>query len=244
MIRACLPEEAAGAEKQMTIQHRTFGRKFLEALRRYFVSGTLVVAPLIITFVAIRFLFETVDGLLRPVMEKALQYDLPGLGLITTVLLILLVGIIACSYLGSRSLRFGERVLSMFPIVRPIYLAAKQLVDGIAMPKSRAFKEVALIETPRKGLYSICFVVNRPTLQIGDEWREKVCLFVPSTPTPVSGTVVIADPGEVILLDMSVEEGIKFLVSGGIASPQTLRGRKLPAPEPDAPLSVQEDTPV
>lgn len=206
---------------------KSLPKKLVDILRRYFVSGALVVAPLILTFVLLRFLFEAVDGILLPYLTDFLGYSVPGLGLITTIVLIVLTGIVTRNFIGAKIFRMGEKLLTAFPGVRTVYTAAKQLVEGIALPQKNAFKEVALVEHPRKGVYSLCFVVARPTLVIQDVSEERVCLFVPSTPTPVSGAVIMVKPEEVLLLDMTIEEGIKFLVSGGIASPEVIIGRSI-----------------
>ena len=142
-----------------------------------------------------------------------------------TVALILLAGIFSHSIFGATIIRAGEKLLVRAPGVRTIYMAAKQLLEAVALPQRKAFKQVALIEFPRKGLYSLCFVVGSPNLKVNTEQTEMITLFIPSTPTPVSGSVVLANPEEVVLLDMTVEEGIRFLVSGGIASPDLMTGR-------------------
>lgn len=206
------------------MSQNSFFKHFVDALRRYFISGALVVAPLILTFILLKFLFEAVDGILLPYLSDYLGYRLPGLGLITTVLLILLAGVLTRNFIGSRIFKMGEKLLTTFPGVRTIYIAAKQLVEGVALPQKAAFKEVALVEHPRRGVYSLSFVVARPTLTRQGQTEQRICLFVPSTPTPVSGAVIMAKPEDVLLVNMTVEEGIKFLVSGGIASPEALIG--------------------
>lgn len=197
----------------------------LEILRKRFVGGVLVVIPLIVTFVALKFLFESIDGILSPIIYDQFGYSIFGQGVVATVVLILLVGIFSHSIIGATIIRAGEKLLVRAPGVRTIYMAAKQLLEAVALPQRKAFKQVALVEFPRKGLYSLCFVVGNPDLKINSEQSEMITLFIPSTPTPVSGSVILAKPEEVVLLDMTVEEGIKFLVSGGIASPELLAGR-------------------
>ncbi len=193
-------------------------------LKRNFISGALVVAPLILTFILLRFFFETIDGVLAPMVEHIFGYSIPGLGLITTILLILLVGLFARNLVGSNFLRYGEKLLTSFPGVRTIYGAAKQLVEGVTLPNKHAFKQVVLVEYPRRGSYALAFQVNRTELQINSNNKDLVCLFIPSTPTPVSGMVILVPPEDVTLLDMTIEEGFKFLVSGGIASPDKMQG--------------------
>ncbi len=194
-------------------------------LKRNFISGALVVAPLILTFILLKFLFETIDGVLAPIVTHIVGYSIPGLGLITTILLILLVGLLTRNLVGSRLLHWGEKLLNSFPGVRTIYGAAKQLVEGVTLPNKQAFKQVVLVEYPRRGVYALAFLVKRPQLRVNGDEKSMACLFVPSTPTPVSGMVILAPLEDVVLLNMTIEEGFKFLVSGGIASPQALSGR-------------------
>lgn len=192
-------------------------------LKKYFLSGVLVVVPVILTFLVIRFLFEAIDGLLQPVLHELLGYFVPGLGVVTTVLLILLAGILSRNYVGKFLYRLGDNILAKLPLTRPIYSAAKQLIEAIASDESGVFQETGLVEYPRKGVFALCFVSHRFQLTKNGKTRDMVSVFVPSTPTPVSGMVIIVPPEEVTLLDMTVEEGIKFLVSGGVASPDVLK---------------------
>lgn len=194
-----------------------------DILKKYFLSGVLVVVPVILTFLVIRFLFEAIDGLLQPVLHELLGYFIPGLGVVTTVLLILLAGILSRNYVGKFLYRLGDNILAKLPLTRPIYSAAKQLIEAIASDESGVFQETGLVEYPRKGVFALCFVSHRFQLIRDGKARDMVSVFVPSTPTPVSGMVIIVPPEEVTLLDMTVEEGIKFLVSGGVASPDVLK---------------------
>lgn len=194
-----------------------------DILKKYFLSGVLVVVPVILTFLVIRFLFEAIDGLLQPVLHELLGYFIPGLGVVTTVLLILLAGILSRNYVGKFLYRLGDNILAKLPLTRPIYSAAKQLIEAIASDESGVFQETGLVEYPRKGVFALCFVSHRFQLTKNGKTRDMVSVFVPSTPTPVSGMVIIVPPEEVTLLDMTVEEGIKFLVSGGVASPDVLK---------------------
>lgn len=194
-----------------------------DILKKYFLSGVLVVVPVILTFLVIRFLFEAIDGLLQPVLHELLGYFIPGLGVVTTVLLILLAGILSRNYVGKFLYRLGDNILAKLPLTRPIYSAAKQLIEAIASDESGVFQETGLVEYPRKGVFALCFVSHRFQLTKNGKTRDMVSVFVPSTPTPVSGMVIIVSPEEVTLLEMTVEEGIKFLVSGGVASPDVLK---------------------
>jgi len=194
----------------------------VSAIKRYFLSGVLVVVPIILTYIVLKFLFVAVDSILQPIIHRALGYYVPGLGVFTTFLIIILAGVLTRNFLGARLYRTGDRMLVRMPIIRPIYSAAKQLLEAITVPSTRSFKEVALVEYPRRGAYALCFICNRIDLEINGEIRKFASVFVPSTPTPVSGMVIMVPADEVKIVNMTVEEGIKFLVSGGVASPELI----------------------
>jgi len=199
---------------------------FSGLLKKYFISGVLVVVPLILTYIVLKFLFDTVDGILQPVIHKLFGYYIPGLGLAVTLLIILLAGILTRNYVGVRIYKIGERVLSKLPIIRPIYYSAKQLLESVTEPSIKSFKEVALVEYPRKGSWSIGFISNYVEIENNDTKQKHISIFIPSTPTPISGMVVLLPVDEVLLLEMSVEEGVKFLVSGGVVSPEIIKVRR------------------
>ncbi|MCB2231054.1 DUF502 domain-containing protein [bacterium] len=209
----------------------------LSIIRRYFISGVLIVVPLILTYLVLRLLFEAVDGILGPIILKLFGYYVPGLGVITTLLLIILAGVFTRNIIGARLYHYGERLLVRLPLVRPIYSSAKQLLQAMTAHEGASFNEVGLVVYPREGSYSLCFIANRVTLEHDGKQEESIVAFIPSTPTPVSGMVVVVPERDVILLDMSVEDGIKFLVSGGVASPKLLRPR--PGSEQSATSEVE-----
>ena len=198
----------------------------LKIIKRYFVSGVLVVVPIILTIVVIKFIFETVDGLLQPLLQKLLGYSIPGLGIVVTFLLIILAGLLTRNFIGAEIHRLVEKLLTRLPIIRTIYTAAKQLLEAIALPSMGSFKEVVMIEYPRKDAYVICFISNKFKLEKDGQLRDFMAIFVPSTPTPISGMVIIVPAEDVIYLDMTIEEAIKYLVSGGVVSPAVLRQKK------------------
>ncbi|MBU8934959.1 MAG: DUF502 domain-containing protein [candidate division Zixibacteria bacterium] len=201
-------------------------RSMVAIIKRYFLSGVLIVVPLILTYIVLKFLFEAVDGILQPTIHSILGYFIPGLGVITTILLIILAGILTRNYLGGHIYRIGDQLLIRLPIIRPIYSAAKQLLEAITIPSSNSFKEVALIEYPRRGSWALSFISNRFTILIDGEARSCASVFVPSTPTPISGMVVVLPLDQIYPVNMTVEEGVKFLVSGGVAAPELIEEKK------------------
>ena len=194
-------------------------------IKRYFISGVLVVVPFILSFLVLRFLFEAVDGILQPLLHNLLGYYRTGLGLLTTLLIILLAGVLTRSLLGAQLYRLGDRLAARVPLIRPIYSGSKQLLESLTKTGATSFQEVALIEYPRQGLYSLCFVSQRSRVLVDGVEGEYCVCFVPSTPTPVTGMTVVVPTEKVIPVDMTIEEGVKFFVSGGVVSPELIRSR-------------------
>ncbi|MFQ6008280.1 MAG: DUF502 domain-containing protein, partial [Candidatus Zixiibacteriota bacterium] len=149
-------------------------------LKRYFISGVLVVVPLILTYIVLKFLFETVDGILKPILIKAFGYYVPGLGVFTTILIIILAGVLTRNFIGAKLYRMGDQMLVRMPFIRPVYSAAKQLLEAVTVPSARSFKEVAFVEYPRRGVFALCFIARQIELEINGEVRKFATVFVPS----------------------------------------------------------------
>jgi uncharacterized membrane protein len=198
-------------------------------LRRYFLGGILVIVPLIITVVVLRFLFLRVDGLLSPFIVRALGYKIPGLGLVATIVLIFLAGFLTANVIGSRLFKLWEIFLIRTPLVRTIYGSSKQLIQAIATTDKHSFKKVVLVEFPRKGMYCLGFLTQEIKTDLEAKPDELIAVYIPSTPTPFSGWTMLFPADDVTPLDMTVEQGIKFFVSGGIAAPEMFRSRETKA---------------
>jgi uncharacterized membrane protein len=193
--------------------------------RNSFISGLLVIVPLILTFVLLRALVESIDGLVRPAVIKLFghAYDFPFVGIIITLALIIFTGFLAANVLGKRLIRFWEFLLLHIPLVNFVYGSAKQFIQAITVPQNKIFKSVVLVEYPRPGIYAMGFLANQSSLESQGTSRQLLCVFIPSTPTPFTGIAIFFPEEQVIFLDMSIEDGIKFTVSGGIISPVTMR---------------------
>jgi len=203
----------------------SFGRLVLNAVRRMFISGVLVIVPIIATVIVLNFLFRTVDGILSPVLQRFLGYSIPGMGLVATILLILVAGAIARNVIGSRLVGIGERLFVRTPLVRTVYSAAKQLVEAVTVPQRKVFERAVLVEYPRKGTYAVGFAAAETRLDNGPVSGELVAVFIPTTPTPVTGFVILVPADEVYELEISTENVIKMIVSGGITTPPELTRR-------------------
>lgn len=199
-----------------------FKERFFKTIRRQFLSGVLVIVPIILTYIVLRFLFTSVDNLLSPLVTEIIGKEIPGLGIVATIVIIFIAGILT-TYLGrSRLFNIWELFFIKTPLVRTIYSASKQLMEGITLPDKKAFQQVVLVEYPRQGIYNLGFVSNRIEYLPEKQKKELIAVFIPTTPTPFTGFVALFPPDQVIALDITIEEGIKYFVSGGIASPKKL----------------------
>jgi len=208
-------------------------RSLPHRLRRVFITGLLVSLPLVITIVVFKFLFESVDNFLGPVISQLLiaagapidpGFVVPGLGLIATMILVFLVGLASTNYLGRKLWELGEWTVTRIPVIRSIYSGAKQVIDTFALSGNQSFSKVALIEYPRKGMYSLAFVTGEMKGEIKNRaGRELVSVFLPTTPNPTSGFLLLVPREDIVELEMTVEEGIKMIISGGVVTPASVR---------------------
>ncbi len=195
----------------------------LKHLRSFFFTGLLVLLPITITLKLVFWGFEKADrilgNLLHQILLRYFNYPkpIPGLGLIVLVILITLTGIFAKHYLGKKLIAVGERILSKIPIFRSIYNTSKQIMDSFSNKEKSAFRKVVLIEYPRPGIYSPGFLTGDAPLETVDKTaRRLVNVFVPTAPNPATGYLVFVPVEDVIMLDMSVEDGFKLVISAGI----------------------------
>ncbi|MBU2498844.1 MAG: DUF502 domain-containing protein [Proteobacteria bacterium] len=152
--------------------------------------------------------------------ETYLNVRIPGLGLILALILILIVGFLARNIVGSKIVHWTDRIVNRIPLARIIYVAIKQLLQGVFLPQTRAFRRVVMVEFPRQGVYSIGFLTGVSKGEVQNKTAKKVVnVFVPTTPNPTSGFFIMVPEDEVIPLSMSVEDAFKLIISGGIVSP-------------------------
>jgi len=208
----------------------TRSKGLLARFQTYFLTGILVTAPAGITLWLSYQFVEAVDKMVLPLIPDRynpgtyLPFGLPGMGLLVTVVLLTLIGAFTANLLGRTLLRFGERFLSRVPVIRGLYGALKQIFETVVSQNSSAFREVAMVEYPRPGCWSIGFVSGTTPGEIGHLMDSSVVsVFVPTTPNPTSGFLLILPRTEVVSLSMTVEEGIKMIVSGGLITPPDRR---------------------
>ena len=196
------------------------------------LTGVLVTAPAVITIYILYLLVTTLDGWLasfippayRP--EELLGYHVHGVGLIAGIAIVFLVGLFAKNLLGRQMVALGERIMHKIPGVSSIYGAIKQVVNTIAEGQSASFREVVLVEYPRKGIWCMAFLTGKTKGQVQKLTDDDmVNVFLPTTPNPTSGFLLFIPKKDVIKLDMTVEQGLKMIISAGIVTPTTAEGK-------------------
>jgi uncharacterized membrane protein len=196
-------------------------------LKKYFITGLLVITPLWGTYLILKALFLTLDGVLGGLLRTHFRYYVPGLGVIVLILIILLAGILATNFLGRKVFDLWESFLHRVPVIRNVYSLVKSVVDTLSIQGKEKFNRVVLIEFPRKGQYSIAFVTGVTKGEIQELTKEKVVnIYVPTTPNPTSGYLLLVPESEIIPLSMSVEDGMKMIISGGLYTPSESEGTK------------------
>jgi uncharacterized membrane protein len=199
-------------------------------IRNIFITGLLITLPIAITFFILKFLFENLDALSPVFTELLIQagapipegFRIPFLGFFMTFLIILVVGVLTTNIFGKQIVHLGETLVEKIPFVRRIYSGTKQVVVAFANTDTDSFKKVVLIEFPRKGVHAIGFVTGEARGEVQEHTHGQVInVFVPTTPNPTSGFLVFSPPEEVQEIAMSIEDGVKYVISGGIVDNQT-----------------------
>jgi len=204
-------------------------------LRNYFLAGILITAPVSLTiyiaWLFINWVDETVLPLVPPEYnpENYLPFSIPGIGLIIALIVLTLIGAVTAGIFGRLTRQLIESILNRLPIIRSIYSAIKQIIETVLANQSAAFRDCVLVEFPRPGAWSLGFVTGTTPSEVknavGD---DPLTIFVPTTPNPTSGYLIFVPRKDVRYLEMSVEDGIKLVVSGGIVVPgKTVSGNKI-----------------
>lgn len=195
-------------------------------MRKYFITGLLIWIPLGITIWVLKLLIDFMDQslLLLPEMyhpQKIFKVNVPGFGAILTLLIVFLTGLIAGNFIGRRLFRFGETLLIRIPVVNSIYKSVKQVSDTLFSSSGQAFRKALLVQYPRHGSWTIAFQTGQPGGELISHLKNDcVSVYVPTTPNPTSGFFLIMDKKDVIELEMSVEEALKYIISMGVVAPE------------------------
>ena len=192
-------------------------------ISNYFLRGLITLLPLLVTLWLLFFLFSFLDSILGNIITLFVGRPLPGLGFIITIAIIYLTGYSATHIFGAKIFKLGEEIMYHVPIVKGIYGAAKQINEVLFIQKGKDdFRRACLIEYPRKGIFTIGFITSDAADEIEEKAKSKLInVFVPNTPTPATGFLVMVPAQEVILLEMKSEDAFKYIVSAGVLQPGT-----------------------
>ncbi len=195
----------------------------LNWIRRNFIAGFFVTVPLVISVAALVWIFRLIDGLVGPIFDAWLPWPVPGLGFLTTALVVLLVGIVATNVIGKRVLQRTESYLTRVPVFRTIYAPVKQLVVAFAPDNEYGFKRVALVEDAARG-HVMGFLTKEFTVDRGSGPETLLAVYVPTNHLYL-GDVIICAPEKVLFPEITVEQGIRIFLTGGMALPGRMRLR-------------------
>jgi uncharacterized membrane protein len=198
----------------------------MPALRRYLAAGLLIWIPLGVTILIIKFLVDLMDQTLlllpdsvRP--DMLLGHRIPGLGVVFTVVVVLVTGVVVTNLLGRQLLLWGEKLLGRIPLVRTIYTSAKKVTETIFSSGGKSFRKVVMVEYPRREMWTLAFMTGEGAGEVEAHTGEKmVNIFIPTTPNPTSGFVLMVPAKDVIELAMSTDEGLRMILSAGVVGPE------------------------
>ncbi len=191
-------------------------------IRGYILAGLVVWLPVVVTFVIVRFLVDLLDTTISLLPnayhpDKILGMHIPGLGVVLSLLVLIVTGVVITNILGQRLFRLGDAILARIPLVRSIYYAAKQIINAVFASNSQAFRKVMLVQYPREGVWSLAFLTGSSNPEIIERTSsEMYSVYIPTTPNPTSGFLVMVAKKDAIELSMSVEEAMKYIISLGV----------------------------
>ena len=217
-------DKGAGGERpRLFVPQRV---SVLRRLRTHFLTGVVVTAPIGITLYLAWLFITYVDGKVTPLIpaqynpETYLPFGIPGLGLVISIVVLTLIGAIAKNFLGRAVVGMGERLLARMPVIRNVYGALKQIFETVLAQSSMAFREVVMVEYPRRGLWALAFVTSKTKGEVQNVTEDEVVnIFLPTTPNPTSGFLLFVPRKDLVTMHMTVEDGIKMVISGGLVTP-------------------------
>lgn len=189
-----------------------------QRIRNYFITGLLVIVPIVITYLTITWLFSVIDGLLEPLWFRYFQRHIPGIGFLTTILVIFIAGFLATNVIGKQILEGVENILLRIPVSRSIYATTKQLMDSFSPTSKASFKQVILVKHPENDSYSMGFL----TKELVIEGVDMVAAYIPTNHV-YFGNIILVKRELVVFTDMAVEEGLKAILTAGTALPGKIK---------------------
>lgn len=214
----------------------SLGKRARMSFRGTLFAGIALLVPVVVTFIVLQIIFQWIDGLAQPLVKRIFQTkdDVIGLGLVLTLILIWLAGLLAGNVFGKRLIGRGDDLIKRLPVIGSIYGPVKQFMESVVSPdEDRGFNRVVIAEYPSDGLWILGFATG--DIPMDEEGRIGCCVFIPTSPNPATGWTVVFPPEKVRNVSLTVEEAMQMIVSAGVVIPDALKSA--PADEPDAPLA-------
>ncbi|MDP6707284.1 MAG: DUF502 domain-containing protein [Alphaproteobacteria bacterium] len=235
------------AEKENILLQAAKKQSVITRLRNYFLAGVIVAAPIGLTIYLTLLVIQVVDAQIVPLIpprynpETYLPFSIPGLGLIVMIAVLTLIGFLAANLFGRLLIQIGERIVNRMPVVRSLYNGLKQIAETVLQQSSNAFRQVVMVEYPRRGIWALAFLTSETEGEVQRRTDDQlVSVFLPTTPNPTSGFLLLVPKEDVIYLDMTVEEAAKMIISAGVVVPPD---RTAPAativPGPTMPMPLE-----
>lgn len=204
-------------------------KTIISELRDTLIRGSVVIIPVALTYWFFSALLNAIDGILSPLYERLLGRPVPGLGFVSMVVLVLIVGLLSRNLVGRVLFRWFEKLVESIPFVRGVYGAIKDLIGAFTVGgKGRTFRQVVLVAYPRTDLYTIGFVTNEMTFTASKKKTiDFVNVYIPNPPNPTSGVLILVPKKEIIVLDLTIEQGLKLVLSGGIVTPEVFAQKSM-----------------
>ncbi len=199
-------------------------KKIGKKIRNMFLTGLVIIGPLGFTVIVLKWIFNFFDGILRPYLKEHLTWYFPGLGIILTIVVVYAIGLFGSNLIGRKVLKLVEKLLFRLPIVKVVYSTTKGIFQAFSFQGKGSFKKVVFIQYPRIGLWTLVLVTGVTT---GNDGQEYYSIFMPSTPNPTTGYVLFVKKSEVRDSNLTVEAGLKLLISGGMVLPDEINIGKL-----------------
>jgi len=195
-------------------------------IQKKFFAGLAILFPLVITAWIIKLLINFFDNIFNPIIIRLIHRTIPGSGLVFSLLLIFAFGLFATNFLGKRLVTLADKIIGSIPFVKSIYSPLRKVTDSITKLGKESFKKAVIIEYPRRGIYTIGFVTfENSSLQHDGVVTNFVSIFIPSTPNPTTGYLLFVPKKDIIDVDLSIDEAIQTIISGGLLTPYNLKAR-------------------
>lgn len=201
-------------------------RAIVKKIRNYFIAGIVALIPVVVSIYVFWILFNWLDNLIGEPFV-VVPWDRPGAGIVSAIIIIFLTGVLTANLVGKKLVDLTDVLFTRLPFIRNIYMAIKQLTDTFTQNDRPSFKRVLMVEYPRKGVWALGFATGESRGEPQQKTnQELLSIFIPTTPNPTSGMLIMVPKEQVIFLNMSIEEGLKFVISGGVVAPPLPEARE------------------